>query len=357
MSEKNWNDIHTFDYDLDPSLIAQMPLAQRSDSRLLVLDRQFGGIRHSHFLKIGEQLRSGDVLVVNDSRVWKARFFGRRDPGGGRVEGFLLRLGSDHAECLLRPAKRIRPNDRIQLADGSHLLVLGRISENEGSFQVKRLSETSEKSTTSDAPAWSDFLDLHGEVPLPPYIKNPLSNLDRYQTVYAGETGSSAAPTAGLHFTPDILVGLASKGIETVRVTLHVGLGTFLPFYGEDLSKEQLHSEEYQISESVANTLGRAKLEKRRIVAVVPTALRAIESNFRKFGEFRAFRGSTRLFVRPPEAISSADALLTNFHLPKSSLLMLVTAFGGFENVMAAYRAAVLERYRFFSFGDAMLIA
>lgn len=345
----DFDKVSTYHYDLDPSLIAQTPLPNRSDSRLMVLDRENGGIHHGSFRDIADHLVPGDELVFNDSRVWKARFYGRRDPEGGEVECLLLKADGGTGECLLKPAKRIHPGDRILLADGSRLTV---ISRGGISFQVERAAANGETRFKD----WHAFLEEHGEIPLPPYIKEKLRDESRYQTVYADRFGSSAAPTAGLHFTPEILSTLVKKNVFVRRLTLHVGLGTFLPFYDEDLRSQQLHQESYEIPEATAEALQKARLEKRRVIAVGTTSLRALEDTIRRFGSYRPGWQSTRLFIRPPEKVLSADALITNFHLPESSLLMLVAAFGGYERVMAAYGEAVRERYRFFSLGDAMFI-
>lgn len=346
----DFDKVSTYRYELDPSLIAQAPLPNRSDSKLLILDRSAGSIRHDSFRNVVEHLDPGDELVFNDSRVWKARFYGRRDPEGGEVECLLLKAEGETGECLLKPAKRLHPGDRVALPDSSRLEILSR---NEISFNVRRILEH----VHAPLGEWHAFLEAHGEIPLPPYIKNKLDDESRYQTVYASAFGSSAAPTAGLHFTPEILQTVEKKGIAVRRLTLHVGLGTFLPFYGDDLRRENLHSESYEIPETTAAALRKARLEKRRVIAVGTTSLRALEDSYRRFGEYRSGWESTRLFIRPPQEVRSADALITNFHLPESSLLMLVAAFAGYERIMSAYREAVQERYRFFSLGDAMFIA
>ncbi|MBN8218392.1 MAG: tRNA preQ1(34) S-adenosylmethionine ribosyltransferase-isomerase QueA [Spirochaetes bacterium] len=347
----DWASVATYDYPFDESLIAQEPLADRSASRLLRLDRATGGCQEARFTDFPGFLNPGDLLVFNDTRVWNARIHGRRQ-SGGKVEILVTRLREGgEVDCLLKPAKRLPPGEAIAL-DGAAFLVGPRTPDG----ATGRLTAPDGAPMAREAVlAW---LSAHGELPIPPYIHHQPENPERYQTVYAARLGSAAAPTAGLHFTRPVFEALAERGIEQAFLTLHVGPGTFLPVYGSRLENHLLHEEEYALETSVAERLEAARRSGRRIVAVGTTALRALEDNFRRHGAtFAPGRFATRIFIRPPDRPGAVGALLTNFHLPQSTLFMLVCAFGGYEAVKKAYARAVRERFRFFSFGDAMFIA
>lgn len=348
---RDWDSVDTYDYPFDEALIAQEPPEVRGASRLLSLDRKSGDCRMAVFSALPGLLRRGDLLVFNDTRVWNARVHGRR-ASGGRVEILVTRVGeTGEAECLLKPAKRLDPGEEILLT--------------EARFQVGPRMESGARGYFLDSRgialpraqvlAW---LEAHGELPIPPYINRPPEDPERYQTIYASPVGSAAAPTAGLHFTPEILRALGEQGVETAFLTLHVGPGTFLPVYGDRLEKHQLHEEEYEIASITSDRLKEAQREGRRIIAVGTTSLRALEDNFRRHeGVFVGGRFRTRIFLRPPERPRSVQGLLTNFHLPRSTLFMLVCAFGGYDAVKKAYAMACREKFRFFSFGDAMFIS
>jgi S-adenosylmethionine:tRNA ribosyltransferase-isomerase len=367
-----------FDFPLPPELIAQAPPAARGTSRLLVLERATGRTTHAHIADLPAWLRSGDVLVVNDTRVYPARLLGRRDPSGGRVEVFLLeRLGPDRFDALVHPGQKLKPGALVVLEgdpgpDGSPSPRLyGRI-EGRGSFG-RRTVRFAIDAPPADQPDQAglragpqpgmdrridDVIDRIGHMPLPPYIARPDAGADRerYQTVYARERGSVAAPTAGLHFTPAILDALDARGIERAAVTLHVGYGTFKPVRVDDVEAHVVDPERYSIAPEVAARLNGARADGRRVVAVGTTTVRALESAGRG-GPIAAGDGVADVFLHPGgTAIAHVDALLTNFHLPRSSLLMLVCAFAGRETVLRAYHEAVAAGYRFYSYGDAMLI-
>lgn len=343
-----------FDYDLPPELIAQTPVEPRDASRLLVVERATGRLYHRTFRDLGEFLRPGDLLVVNDTRVIRARLHGQREPSGGRVEVFLLRRlagGTGEAwECLVRPGRRLRTGATVSFGPRGELK--GRIlAETEGG---KR--EVVFTSPEGDAAGWLERL---GEVPLPPYITTPLSDGERYQTVYACHEGSVAAPTAGLHFTPELLARLETQGIRRTALTLHVGLGTFRPVQAETVEEHVMHSEYWELPSVAADAVNTARRAGDRVVAVGTTACRTLESAAKDLpegGELVAGHGWTDLFIYPGYRFRAVDALLTNFHLPRSTLLMLVSALAGPDLIRHAYEEAVRERYRFFSFGDAMLI-
>jgi len=348
-----------YDFDLPEVLIAALPLAERDASRLLVLDRVSGAFAHRRFRDWPGLLRPGDLVVLNDTRVIPARLLGRKQGSGGRVELLLVRPDADvdasHALsgaadalswiCLGQASKGVRPGTVIEL-DGGRATVLQALGE--GELRVRFEAESSVGA----------LLERTGLVPLPPYVAREPTPEDRtrYQTVYAREDGSVAAPTAGLHLTPRTLADLEASGVECRFVTLDVGPGTFLPVRGEDESTHRMHAERYHVPEETAAAVNRARAEGRRVVAVGTTVVRTLESST-EGGEVRPGTGSSRLFIRPPYRFQVVDALLTNFHLPRSTLLMLVSAFAGRAQVLAAYRAAVAERYRFFSYGDAMFIA
>ncbi len=336
-----------FSFDLPAELIAQTPVEPRDASRLMVLGRKTGEIEHRHFRDIVEFLQPGDCLVLNDSRVLPARIYGKRADTGTRVEFLLLRdLSGNRWEALAGPGKRARTGKRF-IFDGTEMTCSVEAVQEDGNRILQ--FETQGNFYTE--------LEKIGQMPLPPYIKETLADQDRYQTVYARETGSAAAPTAGLHFTPELLDRIRAKGVSVVFVTLHVGLGTFRPVSVENISDHKMHSEHYAVSEETARTIHEAKARGGRIVAVGTTSCRTLESVAQKHGEVVADDGWTDIFISPGYTFRAIDALITNFHLPESTLIMLVSAFCGRENILNAYRVAIQERYRFFSFGDAMLIS
>jgi S-adenosylmethionine:tRNA ribosyltransferase-isomerase len=328
-----------FDYELPPELIAQTPIEPRDHSRLLVIDRDGGPITHRHFYDLPDLLRKGDVLVFNDSRVLPARLFGRRPDSGGKVEILLLRrIELSIWEVLVKPSRRIDDGARIELEG-----LWGEVIERkEGAIRIVRFSD-------------EEALERAGKVPLPPYIHSHLYNPERYQTVYAKVKGSAAAPTAGLHFTLDLLHRLKEQGVEFAFVTLHVGMDTFVPVRVEDPQRHHIHREYCQLSPKVARQLSQAKAEGRRIVAVGTTSTRVLEQASND-GKIQPFDGWADMFVLPGHRFNAVDAMITNFHLPQTTLIMLVSALAGRDTVLRAYREAIDERYRFYSFGDAMLI-
>jgi S-adenosylmethionine:tRNA ribosyltransferase-isomerase len=334
-----------FDYDLPPELIAQEPARPRSASRLLVLDRETGACAHRRFVDVLDYVREGDVFVFNDSRVIRAKLLGRRVDTGGKIDFLLLReLSPGLWEALARPAKRAAPGRVFLFGDGElTATVLDR-----GSEGIVRLRLDCEGDLLQ-------VLDSVGDVPLPPYIKRPLVDPADYQTVYARAPGSVAAPTAGLHFVPELLESIRARGAELHFVTLHVGLGTFRPIHTDSLQEHRMHEESVSVSAETAAAIEIARKEGRRVVAVGTTAVRTLETVGRT-GEMREFHGRTNLFIWPGYEFRAVDALLTNFHLPRSTLLVLVSAFAGREKTLRAYAEAVAQRYRFYSFGDAMLI-
>jgi len=334
-----------FYYDLPEELIAQTPLAQRDSSRLMTVDRTTGAVSHRVFTDILDLLNPGDCLVVNDSRVLPARLLGNRATGGA-VEVLLLKdEGNDTWECLTKPGRKTQPGTELFFGDGLlNATVVG--AKEDGNKLVQFHYEG----------IFLEVLEKLGRMPLPPYIKETLQDNERYQTVYSREVGSAAAPTAGLHFTPELLQKIREKGITIAPVTLHVGLGTFRPVKAEDILDHHMHSEFCMLSAETAEILNRTKANGGRIVCVGTTSCRTIESFAGEDGSFCERSGWTDIFIYPGYRFKAMDALITNFHLPESTLLMLVSAFAGRENVLAAYKEAVRERYRFFSFGDAMLI-
>ena len=328
-----------FNYELPESLIAQTPLKERDHSRLMVLDKATGKVEHKHFYDVIDYLEEGDVLVLNDTKVMPARLFGVKEETGSHIEILMLKeLGNDTWECLTRPAKRISVGTIVEFGGG--------ILKAEG-IRVFKFSYQG---------IFYEILDKLGEMPLPPYIHEKLADKDRYQTVYAKEVGSAAAPTAGLHFTEELLTKIARKGVKIEYVTLHVGLGTFRPVMSENILEHQMHSEYYQMSEETANTLNEAKKNGNMIVSVGTTSTRVLETVMSRYGKFEACSGWTNIFIYQGYKFKAIDYLITNYHLPKSTLIMLVSALAGRENILNAYNEAVKERYRFFSFGDAMLI-
>lgn len=335
-----------FDYELPEELIAQSPLEKRDTSKLLVLDKTTCEINHKHFTDIIDYLVEGDTLVLNDTKVIPARLYGIKETTGAHIEVLLLHEDKkDIWECLVRPAKRIKVGDIISFGDG--LLKLECTSEKEEGIRHFKLIYQG---------ILYEILDKLGEMPLPPYIHEKLGDKNRYQTVYAKNEGSAAAPTAGLHFTKELLEKLEKKGINIVYVTLHVGLGTFRPVSVDDVSKHKMHSEFYMMSEKSANILNEAKKDNRRIISVGTTSTRVLETIMNLYGCFKKCSGYTDIFIYPGYKFKAIDGLITNFHLPKSTLVMLVSALAGKENILKAYKIAVERKYRFFSFGDSMFI-
>ena len=334
-----------FWYDLPESLIAQTPLEKRDSSRLLVMDRKTGQIAHKHFYDILDHLRPGDCLVMNDSRVLPARLLGHR-PTGGAVEVLLLRdLGNKRWECLCKPGRKMQPGNEAIFGNGELKATVTDVLE-DGNRVVEFEYEG----------IFLEVLERLGKMPLPPYIKEELQTQERYQTVYSREVGSAAAPTAGLHFTNELLEQIRSRGVQTAFVTLHVGLGTFRPVKAEHILEHHMHSELCMLSEETARILNETKKAGGRIICVGTTSCRTLESLAREDGTFEAASRWTDIFIYPGYSFKAMDGLITNFHLPESTLVMLVSAFAGRENVLRAYEKAVELSYRFFSFGDAMAI-
>ena len=342
---------HDFYFDLPQELIAQTPLQQRDASRLLCLDRNTGAWSHRHFYDLPELLRPGDCLIMNDSRVLPARLLGSRIRPDGSLGGacevlLLIDRGDNVWECLVRPGRRLRPGARVSFGQEGELQ--GEIvGEAEGGNRLVRFAYQG---------IFLEVLERLGRLPLPPYIKEALQDQERYQTVYARVSGSAAAPTAGLHFTPELLRRIREKGVETGYVTLHVGLGTFRPVKEEDLTDHDMHSEYCVIPQETADLINRTRARGGRVVCVGTTSCRTVESWAAEDGHMEARAGWTNIFIYPGYRFRATDALITNFHLPESTLIMLVSALAGREHILAAYREAVGQRYRFFSFGDAMFI-
>lgn len=335
-----------FYYELPEELIAQDPLADRSSSRLLVLDKQSGAVSHHVFREILDYLQEGDCLVINDTKVIPARLIGSKVGTEAKVEVLLLKRKENNIwETLVKPGKKARPGAKISFGDG---LLVGEVLEvvEEGNRLVRFSYEG----------IFEEILDRLGQVPLPPYITHQLQERERYNTVYAVHEGSAAAPTAGLHFTPELLQEIEKKGVDIARVTLHVGLGTFRPVKAEEITDHHMHSEFYQIQEEAAEKINRAKSGNGRVICVGTTSCRTVESAADENGRIQAGSGWTEIFIYPGYRFKVLDGLITNFHLPESTLIMLVSALAGREQVMKAYEEAVEERYRFFSFGDAMYI-
>ena len=332
-----------FDFELDPSLIAQTPIANRSDSRLLILDKTTGEIKHETFKNIVNYLDSNDCLVLNDTKVIPARLHGTKIPTNAYIEVLLLKdLGNDTWESLTKPARRVNVGDVIVFSDK---LKAECLELREDGIRIFKLIYDG---------ILMNILDELGEMPLPPYIKEKLKDKDRYQTVYAKYEGSAAAPTAGLHFTKELLEELKKKGVELVYVTLHVGLGTFRPVQVEDVTKHKMHEEFYIISKEASDSLNEALRKGKRIVSVGTTSTRTLESAYDN--GFKPTCASTDIFIYPGYKFKCVNALITNVHLPKSTLVMLVSALAGKDNIMHAYKEAIEKKYRFFSFGDAMFI-
>ena len=334
-----------FDYELPEELIAQTPIKTRDRSRLMVLDKKTGKVAHKHFYDIKRELHKGDVLVLNDTKVIPARLIGTKEDTGAVIELLLLKdFGNNIWECLSRPAKRLKVGTIVTFQDKLKAKVVEK--KEEGIVHVKLLYEG----------ILMEILDELGMMPLPPYIHEKLEDKNRYQTVYAKNIGSAAAPTAGLHFTEELLEEVKSMGVEILFVTLHVGLGTFRPVEEENILEHHMHTEFYQMNKEVADKLNKAKKEGRKIYAVGTTSTRTLETIMHKYHEFRECSGNTDIFIYPGFEFMAIDGLITNFHLPKSTLLMLVSALSSKEIILNAYREAVKEKYRFFSFGDAMFI-
>lgn len=335
-----------FNYELPEKLIAQTPLEDRSASKLLVMNKTTGEIEHKHFTDICDYLKKGDVLVLNDTKVIPARLIGEKESTKATIELLLLKeKGNDTWECLSRPFKRLHIGTKISF--GGSLLIAEVIEKkSEGMVVVKFDYEG----------IFLEILDKLGSMPLPPYIHEKLSDKERYQTIYAKNIGSAAAPTAGLHFTKELLEKIKEKGIIITNVTLHVGLGTFRPVEVEDVTKHVMHSEVYKMTKEAADILNQAKKEGRKIYAVGTTSTRTLETIIHKYGEFKECEGNTNIFIYPGFEFGAIDGLITNFHLPKSTLLMLVSAFSKKEYILSAYKEAIKKEYRFFSFGDAMFI-
>lgn len=335
-----------FYYELPPELIAQDPLEERCASRLLVLDKHTGAVSHHVFREIADFLQPGDCLVLNNTKVIPARLLGVREETGAHVEVLLLkRREADVWETLVKPGKKCRPGARLSFGDGILRAEVLEVVE-EGNRLVRFIFEG----------IFEEVLDRLGEMPLPPYITHKLQDKNRYQTVYARQEGSAAAPTAGLHFTKELLEQIEAKGIKIAYVTLHVGLGTFRPVKEENVLNHHMHSEYYEVSEETAALINRTRAEGGRIICVGTTSCRTIESAADREGFVQAGSGNTDIFIYPGYQFRVLDGLITNFHLPESTLIMLVSALAGRENVLNAYAEAVRERYRFFSFGDAMLV-
>lgn len=339
-------DVKDFYYELPQELIAQDPLPDRSSSRLMVLDKNTGEVEHRVFRDIVDYLRPGDCLVINNTKVIPARLYGVKEGTQAKIEILLLkRKENDVWETLVKPGKKCKPGTRISFGDG---LLVGEIIDivEEGNRLIQFHYEG----------IFEEILDQLGQMPLPPYITHQLSDKNRYQTVYAKYDGSAAAPTAGLHFTPELLQQVKDMGVTIAEVTLHVGLGTFRPVKETDVLKHHMHSEFYRIEQSEADKINRAKREGHRVIAVGTTSTRTLEAASDEQGFLRETSGWTEIFIYPGYQFKVIDALITNFHLPESTLVMLVSALAGREHVLAAYETAVKERYRFFSFGDAMFI-
>lgn len=338
--------VEEFDFDLPEELIAQTPIEKRDTSRMLVLNKKTGEIEHKHFHDLVDLLGPNDVLVLNDTKVMPARLYGVKEETNAVIEVLLLKEKRDNTwECLTKPAKRIKEGTVVNFGDG--LLKAKCIEAKEDGIRIFKLEYKG---------ILYEILDQLGEMPLPPYIHEKLEDKDRYQTVYAKNIGSAAAPTAGLHFTKELLEALNQKGVTITTITLHVGLGTFRPVAVEDIHDHKMHSEFYQMSKETADILNQAKKDGKRIISVGTTSTRTLETIRSLYPEFRECSGWTDIFIYPGYQFKAIDSLITNFHLPKSTLVMLVSALAGKEHIMNAYHEAIQEKYRFFSFGDSMFI-
>ncbi|MGX9807031.1 tRNA preQ1(34) S-adenosylmethionine ribosyltransferase-isomerase QueA [Exiguobacterium acetylicum] len=339
-------DVNLFDFHLPEEQIAQVPLLDRTSSKLMVLDRETGAIQHQHFHDIVDHFREGDTLVINDTKVLPARLFGVKEETGGKIELLLLKQTSDDVwETLAKPAKRVKPGTILSFGDG--LLRAECVEALEDGGRILKFFYDG---------IFYEVLDQLGTMPLPPYIHEQLEDQDRYQTVYARERGSAAAPTAGLHFTPELLEALKAKGVQIAPLTLHVGLGTFRPVSVDDVDSHKMHSEYYELPESSAALLRETRKQGGRIIAVGTTSTRTLETVIRDHGDFVEATGWTDIFIFPGQEVKGIDGLITNFHLPKSTLIMLVSALSTREHILHAYEEAVANGYRFFSFGDAMFL-
>ena len=335
-----------FDFDLPEELIAQTPLERRDASKLLVLDKTTGEISHRHFTDVIDYMEKGDTLVLNDTKVMPARLYGVKEETGAVIEILLLKdEGNNVWECLTKPAKRIKEGTIVSFGDGKLKAKC-----------MEVLDEGIRRFKLEYKGILYEILDELGEMPLPPYIHEKLKDKDRYQTVYAKNVGSAAAPTAGLHFTKDLLEKIKDKGVNIAYITLHVGLGTFRPVNVEDVTKHKMHSEYYVMSAEVADLLNKTKEDGHKIISVGTTSTRTLETIASLYGKFKECSGWTDIFIYPGYEFKGIDYLITNFHLPKSTLVMLVSALAGKDNIMKAYNEAIENKYRFFSFGDSMLI-
>lgn len=334
-----------FYYDLPPELIAQTPIEPRDQSRLLVFNKDNGDLTHKHFYDVFDYLKAGDCLVLNDTRVLPARIFGTRVDTGSVVEFVLLKQKEQNVwECLAGPGKKAKVGHQFTFSDKLSAEVIEVLEDGN---RIVKFNPNGE---------FFAVLDEVGQMPLPPYIKEKLNDKERYQTVYSRELGSAAAPTAGLHFTKEILAKLKERGVNIAYVTLHVGLGTFRPVKVDDVTEHKMHSEHYSITQENADIINNTKQNGGRVICVGTTSCRTVESAMQKFGEIKECSDDTSIFIYPGYTFKCMDGLITNFHLPESTLIMLVSAFAGYDKTMNAYNVAVAERYRFFSFGDAMLI-
>ncbi|VWX36397.1 tRNA preQ1(34) S-adenosylmethionine ribosyltransferase-isomerase QueA [Exiguobacterium oxidotolerans] len=339
-------DVNLFDFHLPEEQIAQVPLLDRTSSKLMVIDRETGALRHERFHDIVSHFNAGDTLVINDTKVLPARLFGVKEETGGKIELLLLKQTSDDVwETLAKPAKRVKPGTVISFGDG--LLKAECVEALDDGGRILKFSYDG---------IFYEVLDELGTMPLPPYIHEQLDDQDRYQTVYARERGSAAAPTAGLHFTPELLKALTDKGVILAPLTLHVGLGTFRPVSVDDVDSHKMHSEYYELPESSAAILRETRARGGRIIAVGTTSTRTLETVIRDHGDFVEATGWTDIFIYPGQEVKAIDGLITNFHLPKSTLIMLVSALSTREHILHAYEEAVANGYRFFSFGDAMFL-
>ena len=338
--------VEEFNYDLPSELIAQAPLKKRDESRLMVLDKKTGEVEHKHFKDIISYLEPGDTLVLNDTKVLPARLYGEKEDTKAMIEVLLLKdVEGDTWECLVKPARRIKLGTVVSFGNGKLKATCIFVGE-----------EGIRHFTFSYQGIFMEVLEELGTMPLPPYIHEQLQDQSRYQTVYAKEVGSAAAPTAGLHFTKELLAAIEKKGVHLAYITLHVGLGTFRPVNVEKVEDHEMHSEYYHMSKEVAELLTKTKKEGHRIISVGTTSTRTLETIMTLYGEFRECSGWTNIFIYPGYQFKAIDCLITNFHLPKSTLVMLVSALAGKDHILNAYKIAVKEKYRFFSFGDAMFI-
>lgn len=339
-------EVKDYDYELPMELIAQTPLEKRSDSKLMLLNRYTGEIEHKHFYDIIDYLNNDDVLVLNNTKVMPSRIYGEKEDTKAKIEFLILKeIDKDCYEALTRPARRIKVGTKVKFSDELKLEVIEK--RDEGMCVVKFQYEG----------IFIEKLEKLGEMPLPPYIHEKLKNQDRYQTIYAKNLGSAAAPTAGLHFTDDLMTKIKEKGIQIEYVTLHIGLGTFRPMTVDNIKDHHMHSEWFKMDEGTAERLNKAKQDKRRIIAVGTTSTRTLEAIYSKYNKFIATEEETNIFIYPGYEFKAIDGLITNFHLPKSTLIMLVSAFSRKEFVLNAYQKAIENNYRFFSFGDSMFIS